>query len=385
RQIARLEDFVSIERNEKVSQAVLLVGTAFLMALLLIPSQHFQMTRYTAGDIAPTDIKATQSYLVEDRALTEQKRLEAERAAPLVYELVPDMADQVRKRFAQVFALVIDGRGSAGLDREGLRRDVSRVLGSDVALSELSALERIRNFGAALAEIGHVVDDIYGLTVVADRATFAADRRHGIILYERGSGRQLGAGEGLDRIVDLREAAGQVPQLRLGGPDRRETPALRVLLKAALQPNLVVNPMASDARRRDARSAVRPVVYQIKRGEMIVREGERISSEQAVKLNSIFEVGRGMNRFRSGAGIFSLLLVMFYFSYRFGRKNIQKFNPGAKDLLLLALITVGLFAFLKIAYGISSAMGILFPRIGIDNYFYLLPFAAGAMLVRIIL
>ncbi len=385
RLVASLEDFVSTERNVKVSRAVLLLGTAFLLALLLIPSKHFHMTRYSAGDIASTDIKATQSYLVEDRELMEKKRLEAERAAPLVYELVPAMADQVRKRFARVFALVIDGRGSGGLDRESLRQNVSGVLGSDVTPDQLAAMERLRNFSAALAEIGHVVDDIYAVTVVADRAAFSADRRHGIVLYEQGSGRQLGAGEGLDNIVDLREAAKQVPELRLAGSDRREAASVRAVLAAALQPNLLVNRAVTEARQRDARAAVRPVVYQIERGEMIVREGERISVEQAVKLNSIFEVGRGLNRFRTGTGLFALLLVLLYFPYRFGMKNIRKFKPSAKDLLLLSLITVGLFAFLKVAYGISSTMGVLFPRIDIDGYFYLLPFAAGAMLVRIIL
>jgi cyclic-di-AMP phosphodiesterase PgpH len=380
-----MQDVVSTERNEKISQAILLFFTAFILAIIIIPSQHFQVTRYNAGDIAPTDIKATQSYLLEDRALTETKRAAAEAAVPLVYELAPTTGDDLTERFAKVFTLVIDGRSQAGTEQEALRQEVSRVLGCDVAPEQLAALQRIRNFGAALAEIDHGADGIYKVMVVADRAAFEADRRHGIILYERGTGRQFGAGEGPGRFIDLQEAAALVPDLRLAGTDRKESAAVKALLVAALRPNLAVNRAATDARRRDARNAIRPVVYQVKRGEMVVREGERISTEQAVKLNSIFGEGRGMNRFRTGVGIFALLVVLFYFPYRFGRKNIRKFNPSPKDLLLLSLITIGLFLFLKIAYGISTAMGILFPRIGIDSYFYLLPFAAGAMLVRIIL
>ncbi|HEY6006818.1 MAG TPA: HDIG domain-containing metalloprotein, partial [Geobacteraceae bacterium] len=73
------------------------------------------------------------------------------------------------------------------------------------------------------------------------------------------------------------------------------------------------------------------------------------------------------------------------FPYRFARKNIRKFQPSNKDLLLLALLTVCTFFTLKLALIVSTAMGGAFPAIDTTDYYYLFPFAAGAILVRIIL
>ena len=117
---------------------------------------------------------------------------------------------------------------------------------------------------------------------------------------------------------------------------------------------------------------------------MIVRVGERISQEQAMKLEKIFE-SRGTNRVFMVIGILGLVMVLFYFPYRFARKNIRKFNPTNKDLLLISLLTLGNFLVLKIASAVSTAMGGLFPYIDTTNYYYLFPFAASAIMVRIIL
>jgi putative nucleotidyltransferase with HDIG domain len=383
--LVTLQERFAEGRNEKLSQTVLFLLTALILTFLIVPGQHFHLARYVAGDIAPADIKATRSYLLEDPLRTEEKRSEAERATPKVYNFHPDKGEAVKKGFAQAFSLVIDARSRGERDHEALREAVSRSLGWEVTATELGALERVRNFRALQAEIGYAADRIYRNKVVSDRNVFASDRRHGIILFESESGRLMGAGDATITVIDLKEAAAMVSHVHFPGVDRKEVEALRGLIIKALQPNLTVNPAATAAKRQESRNSIRPVVYQIKRGEMIVREGERITDEQALKLNKIFEVGRGTNRLLMGTGIFGLILALFYFPYRFGRKNIRKFNPSSKDLLLLALLTIGFFFLLKFVYLFSSAMGIFLPQIGTDDYFYIFPFAAGVMLVRIIL
>jgi hypothetical protein len=83
-------------------------------------------------------------------------------------------------------------------------------------------------------------------------------------------------------------------------------------------------------------------------------------------------------------GVFGLTLIMFIFPYRFACKNIRKFNPSSKDLLLLTYITLGLFLGLRLSLTVASAIGGMFPFIHLADYYYLFPFALGAMLVRIL-
>ncbi|MHC1699123.1 MAG: HD family phosphohydrolase [Geobacteraceae bacterium] len=380
-----LHDRFFSERNEKVTQTFLLLVTALILTFLVVPSQHLHTSQYNAGEIAPSDIKATQSYLLEDLTLTEKKRSEAEKVTPYVYDFRIVKGDELKNRFSQVFALLNDSRSKGAIDREALLIRLSEELGCPVTTVELASLEKIRNPRALLTEIGRVADSIYRYKLVNDKSVFNEDRRHGLVLFESQTGRLFGAGDSSITAIDLKDAAGFVRDMHVSGIDRKEAAVIKGLFLKALKPNLTRNQAATDAKRLEARSSIPPVVYQIKRGEMIVREGERISDEQAIKLNKIYNSSKGVNRFLSGLGIFTLILVLFYFPYRFGRKNIRKFNPALKDLLLLSLVTILLFLFLKIAFIVSSAMGILFPQINTDNYFYLLPFAAGAMIVRIIL
>lgn len=385
RMLATLQEKFSGGRNEKWTQTILLLLTAIILTFLILPSQHFHSARYVPGDIASTDIKAVRSYLLEDPVRTQEKRVEAERATPYVYSFHPAKGEELKRRFAQGFSALMDARRTGGSDSEELRKAVSDALGFEVTPDEIQALEGVRGFHSLLSEIGHAVDKIYLNKLVLDEKAFDSDRRHGIVLVDGESGRLIGSGDANLTVVDLKSASRMLREIRLPGTDRKRSELVRGLVARALQPNLAIDHAATEARRQEAKNSVRPVFYQIKRGEMIVREGERISEEQALKLNRIFEQGRGTNRLYTGIGIFGLILVLTYFPYRFGRKNIRKFNPSSKDLLLLACLTVGMFLALKSLLLFSTAMGIFLPKIGTEDYFYLFPFAAGAMLVRIIL
>lgn len=376
---------VAGRRNEPFNRVVLFLLTAFILSFLILPSRHFLVTKYSAGDIASTDIKANQSYLLEDRLLTEKKRFEAEQAVPRVYDLVAGVGDELKKGFARAFALTMDARAKGDGDLEALKSAVSEALGVEVTAQELNSLLNVRSYRPLLAEIGHLAEVTYRRMLVEDKAAFDAERNRGIILLDSASGRMVGAGDRSITVTDRADLAQSLKRLRLPGVSRNDSAGLKGLLLKAFRPNLKFNAAATEAKQKEARNAVRPVVYQIKRGEMIVREGERITEEQAIKLNRIFEVGSGMKRFLAGLGIFGLVLALSFFSYRFGIKNIRKFRPTGKDLFLIAVVTIFFFALLKGLLVFSTAMGILLPKIGIDDYFYLFPFAAGAMLVRIIL
>jgi len=128
-----------------------------------------------------------------------------------------------------------------------------------------------------------------------------------------------------------------------------------------------------------------PAALQVKKGEMIVREGDRISEEQALKLRQLFKPRQGVSKLYRASGVFGLVMVILYFPYRFALKNIRKFKTSLRDLLFLAYVIIGLFVILKIAFAVSTHMGGLFSVLETADYFYVFPFAVGAMLVRIVL
>lgn len=367
----------SCEKYEKRSRLVMLLLTALFLTLLIVPSPQFLSAKYREGDIATSDIRATQDYLIEDLLLTEKKRAEAEAAAPLVYTLDTNANIEVVRRFEEALELIrSDGNATRGA--------VSAALGVEIYPNELAALSRVRQDRLFLADLGRELAPFYRQRIVADKENFAADLRRGIVVLDPADRKEF-AGD-YSNTVDLVTVRRQVASVGLTeGAAPRDLAVIKRMLPRMISPNLTLDRNGSDNLKGEARAAVRPVLFKLKRGEMIVRVGERVTAEQALKLEKIFKSKSSINPLVAGLGIFGLVLVLAYAPYRFGRKNIRKFNPTNKDILLLCLLTVGNIALLKLAFSVSTAMGGLFPAIDTANYFYLFPFAASAIIVRIIL
>jgi putative nucleotidyltransferase with HDIG domain len=384
-----LTEKVGDSKNEKKVYFVLLLVTSLLMTLLIVPDQHFVSSRFNSGDIAATDIKATQGYLLEDQILTEKKRDAAKASVPFTYNYYPNKTAELTERFSQVFSMLEGAEdGNSSDSGEKLLRSAADALGCSISAGELGALRRAGPVNKVLPEIKRILTTVFERRVISEKRLFAADKSHGIVIIDASTGKIVDTENFISAasIIDIEEAGRIVRGMRIHiGGASDDSIVLKGLLVKALQPNMVFDRDATEKKQREAADSVRPVLFQVKRGEMIVREGERISEEQALKLNKILEAREGISKFFSVVGTFGLILVIFYFPYRFSQKNIRKFNPSAKDLLLLAFVTVVIFLLLRIALNVSSALGMIFPHINSNNYFYLLPFAAGPMLVRIIL
>lgn len=381
-----LEEMISGSGNEKRNRFILLLLTAFLLTLLIVPSQHFMAVSYKAGEIATSDIRATQDYLLEDLPLTEKKRAEAEAAAPFVYSFNPGAALEVTGRFEKALALAKGMESNdKSIDRQAQMAAITKVLGVEVTELDLNALLRTRSDHDLLSEIRRLCEKVFSKKIVADKKSFNGDRMHGILLIDPGTKHEIASGDPTS-YIDLAEARSMLATMSYDwGGSPRDMRVIFELLSRVIRPNLVFDREGTEAKRRESRDSVRPVLYQIKRGEMVVRVGERISPEQARKLESVFSSRRGVNWLVTGLGILGLTLVLFFFPYRFARKNIRKFNPTNKDLVFLSFLTLFGFLVIKTAHAISSAMGTPFPSIDTADYIYLFPFAAAAMLVRIII
>ncbi|UFS69064.1 HDIG domain-containing protein [Geomonas sp. RF6] len=367
---------LSAERNQKRTRVLLLFFTAAFLALLIIPSPHFMAVSYREGDIATSDIRATQDYLIEDMLLTEKKRAEAEGAAPYVYTLDANAALEVPRRLEKAFAQV---QGGAGRDV------VSKTLGVELRDREFLSLARVKEQRAFLSAVSQNLAPLYRQRIVADSEDFAKDRTHGILVMSAGSRQELAGGD-YSSVIGVAEARKELSRARLlnAGANPRELEILKGVVVRMITPSLTLDRDRTDEKKVEARDAVRPVLFKMQRGEMIVRVGERISSEQALKLEKIF-TSRSYSPLVTWIGIFGLVLVLSYLPYRFARKNIRKFNPSNKDLLFLAVLSMANFAALKFAFAVSTVLGGLFPAVETAGYFYLFPFAASVILVRIII
>lgn len=376
--------FADVEAGRR-SRLVFLVVTSLILSVLITPHQQLIPTTFKAGEIAGVSIRATQNYNLEDPLLTEKRRREAEAAAPLVYSYNRGAAAELRQQLGHVLELVREARISPDLEKkQALRKRVSEVAGFEVSPDDLESLARLR-YEQLTEEVTELTDRIYGRVIVTNAEQFANDQLHGLVVTDGAGGAELPP-QSYRQLLGMAEARRQVEKTPLpAGGERHDRAVLKGFLARMLKPNLLFNREMTERKRKEGRERVEPVMFQVKRGEVIVREGERIRDDQARKLAMIYQRRSGLEQLFMMLGVFGLTLIMLVFPYRFACKNIRKFNPSGKDLLLLTTITLGLFLGLRLSLVITSAIGGMFPYIHVTDYYYLFPFALGGMLVRILL
>lgn len=364
------------------NRLILLLLTATILTLLLLPSQHLTTARYQAGEIATSDIRATQDYLLEDRELTQQLRTDAESTAPIVYTLSDNIPESLLARLQRAIATTRAARNEKpGLSTAELRPQLEPILDVQLAEGELRTLIRSEISDAVIARLRRSLQSVYRQKVILDTKVFRSDTTRGVEIHNS-AGKTIGSANLDTPFIEIAEARRHV-QASLA--DENSSRHIAALLSKMLKPNLFFDREATEAAKTAAIKDVKPVLFKVQKGEMIVRVGERVSSEQAKKLEMIFRASKGGGTLYTALGIFGLVGVLFYFPYRFACKNIRKFNPSNRDLLAIGIMIISSFTIFKLALLVSANIGAAFPGVSPSSYYYLFPFAAGAMVVRVLL
>ncbi|MBI5875657.1 MAG: HDIG domain-containing protein [Deltaproteobacteria bacterium] len=123
----------------------------------------------------------------------------------------------------------------------------------------------------------------------------------------------------------------------------------------------------------------------IKKGEIIVRAGDRITEDAIKKLKAAQDVSYGKGFAVSVIGIFLFSIILFYAAYTFSAKNIRKFASSPKDVLLMGVILATVLVSVRLSMFVARSIETAFPVIPSHVYLYLLPVAAGPMLIRLFL
>ncbi|OGT96308.1 MAG: HD family phosphohydrolase [Geobacteraceae bacterium GWB2_52_12] len=380
--VRRFTNPLTARRN----RSILLFTTALLLTFIVLPSQHFFTREFNTGDIATSDIRATRDYLIEDQALTEQRRKEVGNNAPIIYNLNDRVPSYLVEKLQQVLDTVRSARATVPpANRAEWHKLLAPLLDTELSEAEILALTRLKSDRDLLASVDKLLNDLYKRRIVLDGKVYQNDTRRGIEMVDN-NGRPVPGSEPATEYTDIGEARRIVSGWKfpgLGSPvDAKRVSAV---ISRILLPSLFYNREATEARAKTAMDAVRPILFKVQKGEMIVRVGERISPEQAHKLRMIFMENQSGNRYFTFLGCFAIILVLFYFPYRFACKNIRKFHPSNKDILVISLLIIGSFLVFKTALLISHSIGQVFPSVDTNNYFYLFPFAATAMIIRVFL
>ena len=358
-----------------------LPGLGYLVTTLIILSllAGFRFERsiklFVAGDVATQDVKAEENLLLEDQDASRKRREQVGLAQPPVYDLSREAALELRRAVSSAIAQV---NATAPEAMEALRLRLAPTFGPDITVKTLLAWKN-EDFQRPLVEdVLPWVEDALLKGVVSEKRLLATTR-FGIIIRDLLSGEESLLGDVM-LVADLRDLRRDFEDFLRQELDKgqRFRKSMTEMIFPLLAPTLTLNQEATQARKREVMNAVEPVYTQIKSGEIVVRQGERVTPEQQLKIQALYN--RQKERFSpaKSLGVFlisGLVLLGFILSTSRVRSRIQRQDGVFMSSLFLFF---GVLAKMVDAISEPVAKGVLHGSLDPGLFGYMLP-VAGAM------
>ena len=366
------------------------IATAILLTLILSPALQLPLKDYKVGDIITKEIKSPQDLLVEDEKSTQEKRIEAEKSILSVYDYDPTALRDAENRIGPTFKLLADSFRTTekGIDPNALRKkEWDSSLNLPLTSGEWQILER-RRFNPSIGETAlKLISPVLRRGIVNDKELLDPDAIKGVVIRNIQTRNERNIFPPFT-FYDLKEARTKL---------RTQVDLLSPSLKGELQPivlkiaehfvrsNLTFNKNETEERKKKARERVTPVFYQVKRGEVILRPGEKVQEEHLFKIIALKKAQERTHIPSILIGLALLTFLLLASVYQFSTKNIRKITLSQKDLLFFSTTLIGTIAFLKLFQMVTDILGAEFLAIPTSSYSYLFPIATGAMLIRIVI
>jgi putative nucleotidyltransferase with HDIG domain len=368
-----------------------------VIAVLLTGFRFQRVPDYGRGTIAAHEVRAPQNVVYEDVEATEERRAAAMAAVPAVYELDWQMIDareqDVARYFSAARALLVErgvpATGPISRDKEaGILAELESLGGGSVAPAALPALLKHRFSAALEGQLVRTLDTVLRGGIVADKSRFLKDQQAGVILRDSISPVERPLAEGY-RVRNVQDAQAHLSQFALEfytlPPQDRE----RVLayLRGLLAPTLLPREEESNRRRAAAASRISPVEVRISQGTVVVRSGEQVTPAIGKQLDALRNAQRPRSMARQAIGFLFFTVVLAYAVWRYFVFYQTRHRQIRNHTLLILLVLISVLLVVRLMTGLADFLS---DRLAVDafrdplNLCYSIPFAAGAMLVTLL-
>ncbi len=403
-----------LDNNTRVRWGILVLS-AILFTIILYPSLIITEQQYRLGDVVERDIKASRDFFIEDQAATEKKRQQAIADVLTVYDVDANLANTLKRNVDQAFGdlrSLIETYSSSLLQDLQIQAEPSSIQPQDPKPSiQERVLEKQEQFEATIGirvskgayqalakegfsiKIANLINKILGkilnIGVVTNKEILLKEIDKGIILRDVATKKERIEGN-LNQFYGLNQAKAMVRTI--GQPDLQDLDyTLKNLvvdfIQELIQPNITLNRNETQERQNKIAAKITPVLYEIKSGEMLLREGALVSELDLLKLEALQSETQKEQILLSSLGA-ALLLVSLLITTYILHFNVQ--GPMStyhnKNLLLIASLSLTFFFLAEISASFSGLLTHNSPvsMPGASIYFGI-PLASGAMIICLFL
>lgn len=369
----------------------LLLVIAAGAALLLLPASDdglLGLPALAVGQEAPRTIKSPRAFVIADLETTERLRQEAMENVLPIYDHHTSQGGDVKAKIEAAFSAQASMRAAdGGVPSQEFLRALEVILDDEAvaALMRAPAPDELRDVSIMISQ------SAYESRIVDDRALLRLQAPSGFVLRMIKPDGSVDREETVletSRIEGIDRARARVDDLvaehmKRFLPEQRR--AVAMLVKRLLEANVVPNRGESDRRAEAARTAVKTVLVAVKPGETVLRAGERVTPRHLFILRGIEQELRAQSRAQASLGSALLIVMLVVVLYRFRIRADRTMLPSHRDLAFLASSYVVMLLLLWGGYKGTTWLAEAFPFYATGSYRFILPVAAGALLVRFVL
>ncbi|MBU4415301.1 MAG: HDIG domain-containing protein [Proteobacteria bacterium] len=380
----------------------ILTGFTIIFTIILYPTLIITKHPYKLGDVAERDIKAPKDFLIEDEEATEENRKKAAEEVLTVYDnnasLSIKLSQNVKQAFAELREVFEENQDNASPNKEinslneqfwALKESFEKKIGFTVSDDEYKILIK-ETFSSNIANlISKILTEIINNGVVINKDILLKESDKGIILRDVETKTEkvvysLKSFYGPDQAKTMARIIGQ-PLLK--DTNYNLINLIVDFVQKLVQPNITLNTNETEERKKRAVAEIKPILYKIKTGEMLLREGEIITKVQLLKLKNL-QAQTKKERILAisiGAAMIMLcLLILIYILYI--NHNTQFARNHNKNLMFMVCTLITILLLARVSAPLSEALtqNSTFA-ISASSIIFSIPIASGAMIICLFL
>jgi cyclic-di-AMP phosphodiesterase PgpH len=383
---------------------LLLVGFSLAITCLLTPSFTVTNPSYRPGDVADRNLKAKRDFLIEDQQATSTRREEAALQAPLVYDLEENITGQVLAKVRTSFdamraATAQDNRSAPFPDRvldddhDILQPDddrllqkrlvMERSLGFKVSDAEFLALMESGFSPEIEQSIGYMLKSLLDQGIVGNKTLLQEAQNKDLLIRKVHSKEEIMVSPP-HLFPDLQEAQRMLRMQVLDQPgDAQKWLEVASFTSKLLKTNMTFSLSATEELRQELQDAVKPVYLQVKKNEMLVREGQKIGPQEMLRLTA-YDQGRATQHpsiVFFAIFVFSGLCIWIVLSV--ARVHLPAYRMEIEDLVFLGVLLTLLMTLARCTLWVADLVGESSGILSGETLIYAIPLTAGAMMASV--
>lgn len=381
----------TLKEHPYIIKIVMLAVVSVIIGFIIAPATNIRdISYYHNGDIAKQTIYTPEDIQATDTVGTEKNTEKLLKELPPVFRYNPFIKPRMYSALVTVFVTgrnMLLSRRNADDAINTIKNNTNKLLGLSPSTNSILFLYK-KGFSKVYEdELLGIIQKLYErYKVVEDGTDIQSYTGTGILLMTPGIGRLFI--RDTNNFVDLQDTRNIIfdyvseafPFLSI-----EDHILLTNFLTNFVVPDVGYDREATESTVAKAKASIKPSVLYLKKGEIVVREAERIDNNVFAKLKVISE-SKVVKKWYMFVLLYAFIFFITIFSIlEFSQKNIRKFNINFKDGVFLSLVLVLAVLIARLSTMLTSISAIGSFSIPQEAYYYAAPIAFTGMVVRLIL